>query len=127
MMEFETSPSVSCCNAFQCHPNYVSQLTSPAASEIYHYQHLCDKNGWTSNIWEHDGGISMTTWAFLSITSSSGQCKLLAKNMWLIWPLKVKYHTDSAYNRLSHCQNSPSVQDPYGDGSHVYVLPSYSK
>jgi len=80
MKEFDTSPSVFCCKTFQCHLNHVSQLTAPATSEIYHYQHLCDKNGWTLNIWEHAGGISMTTWAFFSIASSCGQYKLLAKN-----------------------------------------------
>jgi hypothetical protein len=79
MMEFEAYPSVSCCDdTFQCHLNSVSELTEPAHSDIY--LHLCDKNGLTLNICEHDGGIGMTTRAFLSIISSCGQCKFLARN-----------------------------------------------
>lgn len=46
---------------------------------------------------------------------------------WLIWSIKVKHHTASTYNRLNHCFKSPSVQDPYGDGSHVYVVTLDSK
>jgi hypothetical protein len=49
------------------------------------------------------------------------------EQMCLVWPLKVKHQTASAYNRLSHCQNSHAVQDPYGDDSNVYVLKSDSK
>jgi hypothetical protein len=80
------------------------------------------------NIRDDAGGISMTTLAFFSIAPSCGQYKLLAKNRSrLIWFIKFKYHTASAYNRLSHRLNSPSVLDLYGDGSHVYVVTSESK
>lgn len=73
-------PLVSCCNPFQCHLTHVSQLTAPVASEVYHYQHLCDKNGLTWDMWEHAGWISITTWDFFSMALSCGQYMLLAKN-----------------------------------------------
>jgi hypothetical protein len=65
MMEFEASPSVSCCDTFHYHLNSVTELTEPAHSEIYHYQHLCVKNGLTLNICEHwrtqGGGLGGST------------------------------------------------------------------
>jgi hypothetical protein len=98
MMEFEAS---------------LYSLPAQVTSEIYHGQHLCDKNGWTLCIWKHAREISITAPG----TSVRGLIMWPIQDAgkeqkWFIWLIKVKYHTASICNRLDHCLNSPAVH-PY--------------